>query len=68
MGWEPPYWKMIIIDALIVAYVMMMLGLLVTGGVILLGIVMVVVGLIKFYDQTRNNHSHKKVAKHIRAK
>jgi hypothetical protein len=59
---------MIIIDALIVAYVMMLLGLLVTWGVILLGIVMIVVGLIRFYDEKRNNHSHKKVAKHTRIK
>jgi hypothetical protein len=39
---------MIIIDALIIAYVMMLIGGLVTVGVILLGIVMVVVGLIKY--------------------
>jgi hypothetical protein len=57
---------MIIIDALIVAYVMMLLGLLVTVGVILLGIVMIVVGLIKFYDEKRNRSHNKKVAKHTR--
>ena len=40
---------MIIIDALIVAYGMMLLGGILVVSILLFGVVMIVVGLIKFW-------------------
>ena len=54
---------MIIIDALIVAYGMMLLGGLLVLSILILGIYLIVAGLIGMYEENRKNRKNKYTGK-----